>query len=168
MISRSYIESNLKRMNHKFIRARSNKEALFFSKMAIIELCGWIEETMDNIIIRCANRNLTDAKNKEYVENEIVKQTYGFHYDRNFQKMLVGIIGIIMCEKLEKTLDAIKFQKMKSELGSLTQMRNKEAHTHLKSQHTINAPSVTIRQYKAIYEGLIDIEKNLKKLKYLK
>ena len=54
MIAKSYILSNIKRMNYKYIQARSNKEALFFAKMALIELSGWIEESMDDIIIRAS------------------------------------------------------------------------------------------------------------------
>ena len=66
---------------------------------------------------------------------------------------------------MEKSLDSIKFQRMKSELGNLFQKRNEEAHTHIKIAGTINAPSLTLRQFDSIYEGLFDIEQKLKLLK---
>ena len=168
MIAKSYIESNLRRMNYKFNQSRSNKEALFFAKMAIIELCGWIEESMDDIVLRCANRNLTESKNREFIKEKVIRPTYGFRYTQHFQKMMTTLIGVIMYEKLEKLLDQIKFQKLKSELGSLAQKRNKEAHTHIKITRTINAPSVTLRQFKTIYEGLLDIEHKLKLMNHLR
>ena len=168
MITKSYIESNIRRMNYKYNQARSNKEALFFAKMAIIELSGWIEESVDEIIIRCANRNLKETSNKEYIRDQVVKPNYGFHYKKKFQRMITVLIGLIMYEQLEKLLDPIKFQRMKSELGNLAQKRNEEAHTHIKITRTINAPSVTLRQYYSIYEGLMDFEQKLKLLKNLK
>lgn len=168
MIAKSYIESNLRRMNYKFNQSRSNKESLFFAKMAIIELCGWIEESMDDIVLRCATRNLKESKNRKFIEEKVVRPTYGFHYTKHFQKMMTTLIGLIMYEKLEKSLDQIKFQKMKSELGNLTQRRNEEAHTHIKITRRINAPSVTLRQFKAIYESLVDIEHKLKLMNRLR
>ncbi len=152
-------------MNYKYNQARSNKEALFFAKMAIIELSGWVEESMDDIILMCANRNLKKTSNKKFIRDKVVKPTYGFHYNRHFQKMLTTLIGLIIYERLEKSLDSIKFQRMKSELGNLVQKRNEEAHTHIKIAGTINAPSLTLRQFDSIYEGLFDIEQKLKLLK---
>lgn len=168
MISQSYIKSNLKRMNHKFNKADSNKEALFFAKMAIIELCGWIEEAMDDIVLGCSNRNLKEHKHRDFIQKEVIDRTYGFHYTKNFQKMLITLIGMIMYEKLEKSLDKIKFEKMKAELSSLTPTRNAEAHTHIKAMRRINAPSVTLRQFEAIYEGLLDIDSKIKLMDHLR
>ena len=168
MITKSYIESNIRRMNSKYNKSHSNKEALFFAKMAIIELCGWIEETMDDIVLRCAKRNLKESKNKNFIKEEVIRPIHGFHYTKHFQKMMTTLVGLIMFEKLEKSLDQTKFQKMKSELGNLTRKRNEEAHTHIKITRTINAPSVTLRQFYAIYEGLVELEHKLKLMKYLR
>lgn len=168
MIAKSYIESNLRRMNSKFNQSRSSKEELFFAKMAIIELCGWIEESMDDILLRCSIRNLKETENRDFFKEKIVEKTYGFHYTKHFRRMMTTLIGLIMYEKFEKSLDQVKFQRLKSELGNLTQRRNEEAHTHIKLTRTINAPSVTLRQFEAIYVGLVDIEHKLKLMNHLK
>ncbi|MBL7086779.1 MAG: endoribonuclease [Candidatus Cloacimonetes bacterium] len=123
---------------------------------------------MDDIVLRCANRNLKESRNREFIKEEVIRPTYGIHYTKHFQRMMTTLIGIIMYEKLEKLLDQIKFQKMKSELGNLTQKRNEEAHTYIKITRTINAPSVTLRQFKAIHEGLVDIEHKLKLMNHLR
>ena len=136
--------------------------------MAIIELCGWIEESMDDIILKCANRNLKEENNKKFIEKEVVGRTYGFSYKNHFRNMMTTLIGLINNEILEKSLDPVKFQKLKSELGNLTQQRNEEAHTHIKITRRINAPSLTIIQFISIYEGLIDIEQKLKIMDKLK
>ena len=60
MIARSYILTNLKTLDRKYNRATSTRDSLFYSKLAILELCGWIEESMDDIVLRCACRHLTD------------------------------------------------------------------------------------------------------------
>lgn len=162
MIAKTYIESNLKRIENKFNRSRSNKESLFYSKMAILELCGWIEESMDDIVLRCGYRNLNQRCYKEFVKDDIVKPIYGFKYNEHFKSMLVNLIGLITYEKVEKAVDQIKLQKLKSTLGSLTTVRNAEAHTHIKTTRSINAPTVTKKQFIDIYDGLVEIDMKLR------
>jgi hypothetical protein len=63
MITRSYITSSFKFLDRKYRKATTSKELFFYSKLAIFELCGWIEESMDDIILRCARlfQVLTEA-----------------------------------------------------------------------------------------------------------
>ncbi|PIE53455.1 endoribonuclease [Candidatus Fermentibacteria bacterium] len=155
-------------MDSKYKKSQSNKEALFFAKMAIIELSGWIEESMDDIILRCAKRNLKQISNRDIIKDNIIKSTHGFDYNKHFKKMITSLIGLILYESLEKSFDQHKFLRMKSELGNLVKKRNVEAHTYIKITRTINAPSLTLRQFYAIYEGLIDVDKKLRALPHLK
>ncbi|MEW8251009.1 MAG: hypothetical protein AB2740_12265 [Candidatus Thiodiazotropha sp.] len=140
--------------------ASSSKEALFYSKLALLELCGWIEESMDDLILRYANQKLKEAANKRYVEKRVVKPTHGFDYEDHFRKMLIQLIGIINVEKLEKKVDATKKDALTRNLSNLSQARNPEAHTHLKGvTWSINAPSVTLSQFPAVYDGLKEYER---------
>ena len=66
MIARSYIKSTLEELDKLYNQASSQKKAIYFSKLALMELCGWIEESLDNIVIMHANRNLKDPHNKSY------------------------------------------------------------------------------------------------------
>jgi len=78
--------------------------------------------------------------------------------------MLMSVIGIINLEKIEKKLDLVRLQTLKSEINNLKPTRDKIAHTHVKgTQLIIDAPSVTIQKFKEIYDGFKLLEQELKK-----
>jgi len=163
MVGKTSILENLKRLETLYNESvTSEKKCLFYSKLAILELCGWIEESMDDIVRKCANRKLKENANQEHIDNTI-KLTYGFVYDKHFRKMLIELIGLINVERLEMRIDKAKFQNMKSTLGLLRSFRDIEAHTHLKgTTRILDAPSATINKFSMVYEGLKEFEEKLK------
>jgi len=165
MIARSYIENNLKQLDRLYNNSRTQKKELYYSKLAMLELCGWTEETMDDIVQKCANRVLKIRANKLFIKNKVIKPTYGFEYEKHFKKMLISVIGLMYTEKIESKVDPLKYARLTSALGSLKTARNSEAHTHLKGvTRSVDAPSVTMRNFKYVYEGLKDYENKLKDL----
>jgi len=168
MISKSYIFNNLKTIESLYRKSPTTKNCLFYSKLAILELCGWIEESMDDIILRCAKRYLKDNDNLKFVKDKVVKKTYSFEYERHFKKMLIQILGIINLEKLEKKFDSIKFNLFESNLETLKIYRDNEAHTHIKgTTRRLDSPSVTLNRYKIIYDGLKEIDNKIRKYKLI-
>lgn len=166
MIAKTSIFSNLRRLDNLYSKSGSTKQSLFFSKLAILELCGWIEESMDDIIYRCASRNLKNSWSNKYIEQSIIKKTYGFEYERHFREMLIALLGVICVEKLERKVDKTKFQNLKANLSALKTYRDVEAHTHIKGvTKRLDAPSATIGKFFIVYDGLRDFEQKLKKLK---
>ena len=164
MISRCYITNILKDLNRGYIKSSSSKKSLFYSKLAVIELCGWIEESMDDIIIRCAHRKLKLASSIKFTERQIVKPNYGFTYDGHFRKMLIQLVGIITTEKIERLVDPTISDIFKSQLESLKSVRNSEAHTHLKGfTRSIDAPSATLGRLPSIYSGLNEYDRVIRK-----
>lgn len=167
MIARTYIEGNLRQLNRLYLEANTQKKKLYYSKLAMLELCGWIEESMDNIVEMCANRELKSQANKNYITRNIIKPTYGFEYKRHFIKMLSYVIGFINIEKLDNKLDLTKKARLESALGTLKEARNREAHTHLKGvTRQVDSPSITISLFNHVFEGLKDIEIGLKGLRF--
>lgn len=163
MIAKSYIENNLKQLNRLYNDADTQKKELYYSKLAMLELCGWIEESMDDIAIKCANRILNERQNKTFVRDKVVKPIYGFEYKNHFRKMLMQVIGLVNIEKLERKVDPVKYARLISTLGTLKASRNGEAHTHIKGvARTIDAPSVTLHRFYLVYEGLKNFESELK------
>lgn len=155
MLAKSYILSNLNSLDRMYRGTSSSKAALFYSKLALLELCGWIEESMDDVVIRCSIRHLRQEANRNYIKNDVVKKNYGFEYNRHFRKMLIHLIGIVQVEKLEGRIDTSVKANFESTLGALKTARNSEAHTHIKGvTRVINAPSVTISQFTAVWNGL--------------
>lgn len=140
-----------------------------YAKLVIIEVGGWVEMSMDDLVKR-AGRGLKDSDNIKHLDNEIIKKNYGFDYDRNFRPMLTKAIGLVRLEKLEGRLDVAKQTKMKAALELLKKARNAVAHTYVKNPAggtTIAAPSVSMSYFRDICDGLKDIEANMKKLKII-
>ena len=121
---------------------------------------------MDDIVRRCAYRHLDDIENITFVEKQIIKRNYGFNYKDNFRKMLIQLLGIINVEKIEKSMDQAKLTNFTAILDALKEVRNTEAHTHIKGRtRHINAPSVTLAQFPALYDGLREFHAALRQTK---
>ncbi len=164
MIAQSYINNNLVQLNNHFTRCSSPKMSLYYSKMAIIELAGWVEESMDNIILMCCNRTLKEQTNK-IVVRKFIKRNYGLQYDFHFRTMLMKVVGLINLEKIEKSIGLVDIDQLRNNLEQLTEARNKVAHTHIKGVTVrINAPSITIASFRIIYSNLKSIENELKRI----
>lgn len=165
MVAKSYIKSTLKELDKLYNSATSQKKAIYFSKLALIELCGWIEESLDDVVIRHANRNLQDSDNKTYCKNSIVQPNYGFEYKKNIRPMLISLIGLIEVEKLETELEkTAQITLLKGYLGNIKDSRNVAAHTHLKGvTRRFNAPSRTIGDFNRISLIVDKIDKELRK-----
>lgn len=113
MITKQYIVPGLQALDTAYKSAASANDAERFAKLAIIELCGWIEETMDALVLRCARRQLKVSKNLSYCENEIIGKTYGFDYKKNFRWMLIRLVGLVSVERLEDQVDHAKHDTLR-------------------------------------------------------
>lgn len=165
MITYSYIKKNLELLNRKYVNAATLRDKNFYSKMAVLELCGWIEVSMDDIVTRTTNRLLKSESNKNYVISAVTKNS-GFHYKDNFRKMMVNLVGISGCEKFEKKVNSAVALKFQIELGNLKKLRNEYAHTYTKGvTQNYDAPSMTIARYNDVADGLRAYEKVFKTLK---
>lgn len=167
MITKSTINNNLISLNAKYKRTRSNMESLFYSKLAVLELCGWIEESMDDVILRCARRHLQKTENIDFTQNNIIKLTYGFDYKKHFRKMLIQMMGLINVERIESKVDPLIRNNLLSTLGNLKTSRNCVAHTHIKGTTLIiDSPSITLSRFKHVYDGLKEFESVIRNIPF--
>jgi len=165
MVKKTHIENNLTQINALYQKRTRSREAQYYSKLAILEICGWIEESIDDVVSGYANKYLREIKNLDFVK-EVVSLTYSFEYERNFRHLLIQVIGIINVEKLENNLDPVKFELMKSSLGTLKKYRDIHAHTYTKGvTKTMYAPSSAISHFKYVYQGLKDVESCIRKMR---
>jgi hypothetical protein len=163
MIKKRNIEKNLTRLDKLFTNSKSGIDELFYSKLAILELCGWIEESIDGIILKSIHRKIKNPKNQKYLEDQIIERTFGFDYDFHVRKMLIALIGIVGVEVLEKKMDPVKHTLFKAALQSLKSVRDPEAHTYIiGTTKTLDAPSLIKSKLIPVYEGLDDIEKKMR------
>lgn len=165
MIAKSYILANLRQLQSAYDKS-SGKHSLYFSKLAILELCGWIEMSVDDIVERYSRKILKEQNNITAMEDAI-SGVYGFHYKKHFRKMLTSAVGLAGVEKIESIVPPVVMVRLTSQLGSLSTMRNSLAHTYVKGKPgtlNIDAPSTTIGRFQHVYEGLVEVEKALKTL----
>jgi hypothetical protein len=163
MVVKKYIEENLKLLDRAYKKEKDAKRATYFSKLAILELCGWIEISMDGLVLDHCTRKVKLQKNIKLVETN-VKKTYGFDYEQHFRKMIIQLVGVAACEKIERSVDVAAKAKMESHLTSLKTIRDKLAHTYIEgtvAASSIDSPSVTRARLHDIYVGLKEFKKQL-------
>ena len=154
MISYSYIEKNLRSLNHRYNRSKTTREADFLSKLAVLELCGWLEVSIDNMIYSTSSRLINNTSNIKFLENKI-KRTNGFEYEQDFRPLIAFVIGLAGLEEIEKSIDSSVCIKFKSELSALKIRRNSLAHTYTKGATlSYDAPSVTLVRLQDVAAGL--------------
>lgn len=135
------------------------------SKLALLELCGWIEGKFDEIVIHVNSLTICD----EILTQKVIRATSGFEYDTHLRRMLINYLGEHNLRKLEADYEDDQkstIEHFKSTLGTLWKKRCSLAHadlvTNIATQNSIDAPSWTISQYKSIskmierYKATID------------
>jgi hypothetical protein len=163
MIAHSYIKENLNHLDRRYNNASSIKEANYCSKLAVLELCGWIELSMDDIVLRGCIRGIKSSAYRSQLEQK-VKRNYGFEYQRHFVSILTALIGFRGLEKVEKGIPINTIAQFKSELGNLKTLRDSLAHTYFQRGVTVSydAPSITISRHQNIAAGLVAYDQALR------
>lgn len=143
---------------------------LLASKSSILEVCGWVEQAMDLLVRDCATRCVISTDRIQILEKDYIKKTSGFSYQDHFAKMMVAVVGYRILEKAELNSGAL-FTAMCGALTYLTPFRNHYAHTHLDTanpypngQTSICSPTVMRNHAQTTIDGLLALEKELKKL----
>lgn len=111
------------------------RQKLIFSKIAILDVCGWVEEAMDQLVLDAAIRACLSNKRLTTIKERYIKNTYGFQYSKHFEKMMIAVVGYRILEKIEAS-KAAEINTLDGTLSQLTPLRNHYAHTHF----NLNAP----------------------------
>jgi hypothetical protein len=163
MVIKKYIQETIKKLDRHY-NSTPTAEATFYSKLAIIELCGWIEFSMDNIAEGFATKKLKTTPYKDIFKS-LKDKNYGFEYKGNFRKMLYQTIGLHNMEKIETRMNrsgAITI--LEAELNILKSLRNDAAHTYIDATKTYQSPSVTKAQLDKVYPILKEFSLLIKRV----
>lgn len=166
MLDRSDIEKNLRQIDKLYASSSSVQEGLYYSKLATLELCGWIEHSMDSIVLSLAKQLIRDMKLQSYFEDEVVGKIYGFGYDKRLKRMLIPLVGLVGLEAMERKVNPRVFEPMRASLNALKPNRDNLAHGYIRgvTPH-LDAPSVVLGRFHTVHAGLVNIESVLKALK---
>lgn len=132
------------------------------SKLATLELCGWIEHRLDTLVQAVGSRVGLDPA---WVERNVVKDNHGFTYNDHLRKMLVKLVGEFAVNHLEGTMETASpgvLEQLKGALTTLWTSRGVLAHTHsaapLVRQQSLNAPSWAINQQRIVGKMITQFE----------
>lgn len=165
MIDFTEILNTLNRLDQEFNSCSDIQMSVLYSKLAVLELCGWIEQSVDTILYEYIDNKILDLDCKNRIKN-IIKKSYGFHYDNNLFPLFCSVLGINNLENIIDTLPSVNFQNLKALTEAYTKERNKAAHTDtpLGTARTYNAPSQVINDFNLIKPAIQIIETEIKKL----
>jgi hypothetical protein len=161
MVTRFYITRNLRSLNRKYVRSKTQAEPLYYSKLAIIELCGWIETSMDEIFEANASKFVNEVRHLIKFRAQL-KKTYGFNEKKHLQPLIVALVGNNGLEKLDASCDTRLMGALHRNLNELSIMRNSLAHTYIKGfAVTIESPQLILRRLDQVANGLDHFEEQL-------
>jgi len=155
MISKGPLEADLKRLNRLYqscVAGADRSLPIYYSKLGVLELTGWVEESFDIIANRAAKGRVKTPEFQKKVATAI-KKTYGFEYDQHFLFMMAKIVGVPECEKLHAHFDRDgRVSTLAAQLDALVEQRRKAAHVNVaRTAIRFDAPSVTLGRLKQIH-----------------
>ena len=144
----------------------TNVELEYLSKIAIIELSGWVECTIDEILMSYTRRKILDINEQSRIEKSIVARVSGFDFERLSRPLFERILGIAQCWDLIQSLQSNGMLPILiSEMDSLWKMRNRAAHTNWNGvTRTFDAPSVTVSRLRRLHPIVGYIKKRISHL----
>ena len=123
------------------------------SKLALLELCGWLEGSFDALILSVNDLSLKDAAWTTTMSAKVS----GFDYEKHFRGMLVTLVGEVTARKVERAMEDSNpgdLDRLRQQLGALWKKRCNIAHSdmvaNIASQTTFDAPSWAINQHRVI------------------
>jgi 2-iminobutanoate/2-iminopropanoate deaminase len=129
------------------------EEAVAFAKLAVLEFCGWVEMTIDDIARGAVRVSLPAEADRKLLE-DLIKGTHGFNYYSHVSPLLVSAIGSVRFSVIERTMeDETVLERFKGVLNSaeFLRMRNRAAHTFNDgTQRNYDAPSAVLGKLQQI------------------
>ena len=98
------------------------------SKLATLELCGWLEETFDRLAHEIAHAGGVDSAATVL---SAINFTHGFSYGDHVRSLFLAIGGETLLSVVEAALESKypgELERLKSELGTLWKLRCELAH----------------------------------------
>ena len=149
------VEATLKQLDTWFNEpSQGGDRPKLLSKLATIELCGWLEGEFDRLVLVAEQGRLSDA---EWVKLNIISRTSGFVYESHWRAMLSRLVGEVFSRRVEKQMETTfpgDLDRLKSLLGTLWKIRCNFAHAdmtaNVAAQQTFNSPSWCLNQHRVL------------------
>lgn len=169
MLTKGDINRRLKRLNSEYLKALKSSKAdapLYFAKLAIIELCGWIEESFDELFTDIAQVKIQDIMIRQQFLKKLTNN-FGFS-KKHIKRLTIDLYGFNGYEALEARIDQAKWIPMLASLDLLTEHRNDVSHSTIKFNgvsKSIAAPSFTISHLPPVHVGMKELRQTLRRMR---
>lgn len=160
VVDKEKILTNLNKLNELYNNSISDDlTPIFYSKLALMEYCGWIECSIDILMMRVTENeyeSIISSTGKSFLNN-----INNFSYKDHFIKILVQVLGMINAEKVVKHFkETGELDVLKSKLDNtqLRQSRNIAAHTyHRDDSVRYDAPNIFITDVNTLFDIFVKI-----------
>lgn len=168
VVDSAQINSNLRRLDTEYNRTieEDPELPLFYSKLAVIEFGGWLEESFDEILLNYIDSHIVNS-NCHSIIAKLIRRNYGFKFEDNIYKIFSIVIGANNWENIIDVLQqGANFSNLESILNQYSESRNKMAHTYSKNMMTphYKAPSQVISDFNKILPAIQEIEEEVQRL----
>lgn len=165
MVDYSNIKSTLTRIEVEYNNTNDQQLPILYSKLAVLEFCGWIEVSIDDILEEYIDRHVYDATCRSKIK-KIIKKNYGFDYENNLFPLFSSVLGINNLDNILDNISTVDFYNLKSLTETYTTERNKAAHTDtpIGTTRRYPAPSSVLHDYNLLEKSIRAIENEIKKI----
>lgn len=133
MVNYTDIEAKLQRLDIEYNNSILDPDLpIFYSKLAVIEFSGWIEDSVDSIVYDYIDNHIVDPIVKQNIKKNI-KGNFGFNYYSNLFKVFTSVLGVDTWENIEDKLKPQKLVDLVNITSTFTGIRNKAAHSSINS-----------------------------------
>ncbi len=147
------VEATLRQLDTWFNEpSQGGDRPKLLSKLATLELCGWLEGEFDRLALVAETGRLSDP---EWVRTHVISRTSGFLYDSHWRSMLARLVGEVFARRVEVRMEMScpgDLERLKTMLGTLWRIRCDFAHAdmtaNVAAQQTFQAPSWSLNQHR--------------------
>ena len=165
MIDFVTIEATLNRLETEYNNSSADPQLpLFYSKLSVIEFCGWIEDSVDELLHNFIDAHILEPRNQTLIKRHI-KSNHSFSYEDKMFPLISSVLGIDSWENILDSFPPADFVKFVAVLGNFSQHRNNLAHTHtVGTTPSYLAPSRVLGAYYDMKVGLQYLEREIQGL----
>ena len=164
MVNYTDIEAKLQRLETEYNNSILDPDLpIFYSKLAVIEFSGWIEDSVDSIVYDYIDNHIVDPIVKQNIKKNI-KGNFGFNYYSNLFKVFTSVLGVDTWENIEDKLKPQNLVDLVNVTNTFTGIRNKAAHSSIVVTATFSSPSTTIAAYNKVKPAMMIIENEISSL----
>jgi hypothetical protein len=136
------------------------------SKLATMEFCGWIEESIDEILHNYLDSHIVDLQVKNNIK-DFVKDIHGLSFDKHIYKIFPLVIGANNWENVLDALSIADRNNFRTIANTYHKQRNSAAHvnTIIGVTSSYNAPSQVLLDFNKIESAIKIIESQVANLR---